>query len=563
MIFNEFKYEHLDYKELKNKYISLLNKLENAKESSEFLKIFKEFNIFRGHISSMQTICSIRHTINTLDDYYCKENDYWDNTFPLLEKYENEYAKIVLNNKYKDQINIPETYYKLLENSLKCFSEEIIYDLQLENRLVTEYGKLKSSASIIFDGQTHNLASIAIFMESNDRETRHKAYKAYNDFFKDNEDEFDRIYDELVNVRNRIAIKLGYKNYTELGYVRMNRLDYDQDMVEKYRNEVIKYVVPLTVELRKKQAQRIGVDKLECYDLAYNFNTGNPKPHGDETYLVAQARKMYHEISKETGDFFDIMVDKNLFDLPTKPNKEMGGYCTDIFDYKVPFIFANFNGTQSDVDTLTHEAGHAFQSYCSFGNCDIPELNFPTMETAEIHSMTMEFFAHPYSEYFFKEDTSKYHYFHLNDAISFLPYGCLVDHFQHEIYNNPTMSKTERKRKWRELEKIYKPDIDYGEFDLLERGGFFYRQGHIFQSPFYYIDYTLAQVCALQFYVRMLNKDENVWNDYLNICKLGGTKSFTQVVKEAHLISPFEKDCLKEVVKTVELELNKINDSDL
>lgn len=563
MKFKDFVYERLNYEDLKKEYEEKLARFKNAKDKDEYMAIFKEINEFRGHVSSMQTICSIRHSINTADEFYDKENEYWDNTMPLLQVYEVEFGKIMLESKFRNEVDIPETLYKTFENTMKSFSEEIVEDLQEENRLTTEYGKLKSSAKIEFDGEVYNLASIAPLMNDNDRDVRRRATIAYNKFFEDNEAKFDEIYDKLVKVRDKMAKKLGYENFTPLGYIRMNRLDYNQDMVKKYRDQVIEDIVPLTVELRKKQAKRIGLDKLECYDLNYNFKSGNPKPHGTLDELVAAALKMYTEMSPETAEFFKMMVDGEMFDLPTRPNKEMGGYCTGIYDYKVPFIFANSNGTAGDVDTLTHEAGHAFQAYCTFKNVDIPDLSFPTMESAEIDSMSMEFFAHPYSEYFFKEETDKYHYFHIADSVSFLPYGCLVDHFQHEVYNHPEMTPEERKATWRRLEKIYKPDVDYTGFDLLERGGFFYRQGHIFQSPFYYIDYTLAQVCALQFFVRTLKKDENAWKDYVHICGLGGTKSFVQIVKEANLKVPFEDGCLKEVAAVMKQELDKYNDEEL
>ena len=563
MKFKDFVYERLNYEDLKKEYEEKLARFKNAKDKDEYMAIFKEINEFRGHVSSMQTICSIRHSINTADEFYDKENEYWDNTMPLLQVYEVEFGKIMLESKFRNEVDIPETLYKTFENTMKSFSEEIVEDLQEENRLTTEYGKLKSSAKIEFDGEVYNLASIAPLMNDNDRDVRRRATIAYNKFFEDNEAKFDEIYDKLVKVRDKMAKKLGYENFTPLGYIRMNRLDYNQDMVKKYRDQVIEDIVPLTVELRKKQAKRIGLDKLECYDLNYNFKSGNPKPHGTLDELVAAALKMYTEMSPETAEFFKMMVDGEMFDLPTRPNKEMGGYCTGIYDYKVPFIFANSNGTAGDVDTLTHEAGHAFQAYCTFKNVDIPDLSFPTMESAEIDSMSMEFFAHPYSEYFFKEETDKYHYFHIADSVSFLPYGCLVDHFQHEVYNHPEMTPVERKATWRRLEKIYKPDVDYKGFDLLERGGFFYRQGHIFQSPFYYIDYTLAQVCALQFFVRTLKKDENAWKDYVHICGLGGTKSFVQIVKEANLKVPFEDGCLKEVAAVMKEELDKYNDEEL
>ena len=561
MKFADYKYERLNYEDMKVKYEELLAKLKGSQNAESFMKVFDEINEFRGHVFSMQTLCSIRHTINTADEFYNEENEYWDNTMPLLQVYEVELAKTMLENRFRNEVDIPKAYYLGLENTLKSFSPVIIEDLQEENRLATEYGKLKSSAKIEFDGEVYNLASIAPLMNDDDRDVRRRATEAYTRFFEENEEKFDEIYDQLVKVRDRMAKKMGYENFTPLGYIRMNRLDYDQEMVKKYRDQVIEDIVPLTVELREKQAKRIGVDKLMCYDINYNFKTGNPTPHGSIDELVQAALKMYTEMSPETGEFFKMMVDGELFDLPTRPNKEMGGYCTGIFDYKVPFIFANANGTSGDVDVLTHEAGHAFQAFCTIKNVRIPDLAFPTMESAEIDSMSMEFFAHPWSHLFFGDEAEKYHYFHIADSLKFLPYGCLVDHFQHEVYNHPEMTPAERKACFRKLEKIYKPDVDYEGFDLLERGGYFYRQGHIFQSPFYYIDYTLAQVCALQFFVRMLNKDEDAWKDYVHICCLGGSRTFTEIVREAHLKVPFEEGCLKEVSARMKEELDSIDDS--
>ena len=563
MKFVDFEYKRLDFEEMKEKYEKYIDELSKINDPKKFMDVFNEINEYRGHIQSMQTICSIRHTINTADEFYDKENEYWDNTMPLLQQYEVALAKLLLDCPFKNELDIPETFYKLSENSLKAFSPEIIEDLQEENKLATEYGKLKSSAKIEFDGEIYNLASIAPKMLDADREVRRRATIAGNHFYEENEAKFDEIYDKLVKVRDRIAKKLGYKNFTPLGYIRMNRLDYDEKMVENYRRQVVEDIVPITVELRKRQAKRIGVDELKAWDDAYKFKTGNPTPKGGIDELVNAALKMYTEMSPETADFFKMMVNQELFDLPTRPNKEMGGYTTGIYDYKVPFIFSNCNGTSGDVDVLTHEAGHAFQAYCTFKNVKVPDLCFPTLESAEINSMSMEFFAHPWTELFFKEDNTKYHYDHIASALTFLPYGCLVDHFQHEVYNHPEMTPAERKATWRRLENMYIPDANYDEIPLLERGGYFYRQGHIFQSPFYYIDYTLAQVCALQFYTRSLNKDPEAWNDYVRICGLGGTKTFTEIVRDANLKVPFEDGCLKEVASKMKEVLNSIDDTNL
>ena len=563
MKFKDFKYERLPIEKIKEDYGKLNARLKECKDPQSFKKVFDEISNYRGHITTMMTLCSIRYTINTKDEFYAKEQEYWDETAPLIEVYENEFAKICIDCPFKEELDIPDTFFKLKENAYKCFDESIIEDLQTENKLCSEYSKLKASAKIEFEGEVYNLASISSKTLANDRDVRKRASEAAYRFYEENVDKFDDIYDKLVKVRDKMAKKLGFENYIPLGYLRMNRLDYDQKMVEGYRQEILNKITPLASKIYDRQRKRLGLDKLRYYDINYKFDSGNPKPKGNKDDLVKAANKMYHEMSKETGEFFDMMCEMELFDLETKPNKDMGGYCTDIYDYKVPFIFANFNGTSGDVDVLTHEAGHAFQSYMtSKYNKDLaPECAFPTMESCEIHSMSMEFFAHPWMESFFKEDTQKYIYSHIADALTFLPYGVLVDHFQHEVYAHPDMSKKERRETFRRLEKMYIPERDYEGFPLLEDGGFYYRQGHIFSSPFYYIDYTLAQVCALEFFARTLDKDENTWNDYIELCKLGGTKSFLKLVEASHLNSPFEKGTLDKIAAKMEAKLNEIDDS--
>lgn len=563
MKFKDFIYERISIEDIKEKIVPLIKSLQESNDIDSFMKTFNDINNYRGHIESMITLCSIRHSINTADKFYDEEQNYWDNTIPLVQQYEVEFFKACLNTKLKEELPIPKVFFKLAENSLKCFDPCIIEELQEENRLSSEYGKLKASAKLEFEGNTYNLASIFPLTMSDNREVRKKAFEVETNFYAENEDKFDEIYDGLVKVRDKMAKKLGYKTFTELAYIRMNRFDYDEKMVANYREQILKYVTPIVTKLHEKQAKRIGVNELEAYDYNYEFKTGNPTPIGKEKELVEAASIMYKEMSKETDDFFTMMKENELFDLTTKPNKQMGGYTTGIIDYKVPFIFSNFNGTQGDVDVLTHEAGHAFQAYLTSFENNIPDLAFPTMESCEIHSMSMEFFAHPWMKLFFKEDTEKYYYSHIASTLSFLPYGVLVDHFQHEVYNHPEMSKEERKATFSRLEKMYKQGINYKGYPILEKGGYFYRQGHIFESPFYYIDYTLAQVCALQFYKRMLDKDETYFKDYIHLCKLGGTKSFLELVKEANLVSPFEDGCLENIVDTIYQELDKIDDSNL
>ena len=342
----------------------------------------------------------------------------------------------------------------------------------------------------------------------------------------------------------------------------MQRIDYDAEMVENFRKQVRETIVPLATKLHERQRMRLGLDSFKFYDEFYEFKTGNATPKGSPEWIIENGKKMYSELSDETKEFFQFMLDRNLMDLEAKKGKEVGGYCTYIADYESPFIFANFNGTSDDIDVLTHEAGHAFQTYLS-RHLKVPEYEFPTSEAAEIHSMSMEFFTWPWMELFFQEDTEKYKFTHLAAGITFIPYGVLVDEFQHRVYENPDWTPEERKRAWRELEKVYLPHRDYDGIEFFESGGLWQRQLHLFDEPFYYIDYTLAQICAYQFWKRDEENHEEAWNDYVKLCKLGGSRSFLELLDAANLRSPFAEGTVKSVVSSVEKWLDNVDDKAL
>ncbi|WP_432205281.1 M3 family oligoendopeptidase (plasmid) [Cetobacterium somerae] len=560
MNFNDFEYQRPDYDLVKSKLLNLMDALKNSTETNEQIKLINEINDVRNNISSMSSIANIRHTINTEDKFYDTENEYWDEVSPLYQELDSLFYEVMVNHNNKDNLikEFGTQFFKLMENSLKVFSSEIIEDLQEENKEVSKYVKLLASAKILFDGKERNLSGMTPYLVSKDRVIRKAAQEAKSTFFINNEKQFDEIFDKLVKIRVKIAKKLGFNNFIELGYLRMNRIDYNDKMVDNFRKQVIESIVPLASTLYEKQKNRLGLDTLKYYDEKFEFNDGNATPKGDANWIIEQGKKMYHELSPETGEFIDFMIENNLMDLITKKGKAGGGYCTFIPDYKSPFIFSNFNGTSGDIDVLTHEAGHAFQVYRSSW-IKIPELLWATYESSEIHSMSMEFFTWKWMEDFFKEDAHKYRFSHLSGAIKFIPYGVLVDHFQHKIYGNPDLTPNERKKVWRELEKQYKPHSDYSENPFLERGGWWFQQAHIFEIPFYYIDYTLAQICALQFWKKMSENFEDAWKDYLTLCHEGGTKSFLNLLDVARLKSPFEDGCVEEIMNVVEKNLNKFS----
>ena len=564
MNFNDYKYEHLDLEKIKGQFSELIDNFERAENVEKQIEAFDKIIKLRNHIETMQTLVSIRHSIDTNDEFYDKENEYMDEISPILFGFTNDFYKALVNSKFKDELikKYGKLLFDLAENTLKVFSNEIIPDAQEENRLSSKYSKLIASAKIDFDGKELNLSQMVPYTQSKDRNVRIEAAKKVAQFFAENQEEFDNIYDSLVKVRTKMAQKMGYKNYVEFGYKQLSRLEYDAKMVEGYRKQVLENIVPLHTELRKRQEKRLGVEKLRFYDEAIKFNSGNADPHGSPEWILNHGKTMYEELSKETDEFFKFMTENNLLDLLSKKGKMSGGYCTYIPEHKAPFIFANFNGTAHDIDVLTHEAGHAFQVYQS-RNFDVPEYLWPTYEACEIHSMSMEFLTWPWMKLFFENDTEKYKFIHLSEALLFIPYGVTVDEFQHWVYENPEVTPQERREKWLEIEKKYLPTRDYGEVDELKNGIFWFRQGHIFSSPFYYIDYTLAQVCAFQFWIKSREDREKAWQDYLNLCKLGGSKSFFQLMKSANLKNPFEEGTLAAVIPKIKEYLDSVDDMNL
>lgn len=564
MKFTQYKYVRPSMDSLEREMASLLDRFEKSDGPQEQSDILKSITALRNGFETMYNLASIRHSIDTRDPFYEKEQEFMDENTPRYTGMVTDFYKALIGSAYREDLEKiwGKQIFRLAELQIKTFSKEIVEDLIIENKLSTIYDKLVASASLEFEGRTRNLSQLRPFMESEDRDMRKRAYETYLSHFEENEEEIDQIYDQLVKVRTRMARKLGYENFVQMGYDRMSRSDYDHRMVDNFRKQVLEEVVPLVGELKERQRRRLGLEELTYYDEPLEFLTGNANPAGSPEWIIEKGIKMYNELSEETGEFFNFMVENELLDLLAKEGKRSGGYCTYIPDYKAPFIFSNFNGTSGDIDVLTHEAGHAFQNYMS-RDLVLPEYMLPTLEACEIHSMSMEFLAWPWMESFFKDAVDKYKFSHLSGAVSFIPYGVTVDHFQHEIYEKPDLSPDERKDLWRSLEKTYLPFREYEDSGFLERGGYWMRQGHIFANPFYYIDYCLAQVCAFQFWRRSLEDGEKAFRDYLDLCLAGGSKAFLELVDLAGLKSPFEDGTVEYSLGPVKKYLAEIDDSKL
>ncbi len=558
--FGELEYTRPDIEELKKFYVALNERVQNARSYEEVKACILEEETFSSRFSTLVTIMEIRHTVDTSDKFYEGEDEFFNQAFPEAMPYMQAFNMALLNSPFRKDIDeeYGEQFLKSVQLGVECFSEKNIALMQEENELTTRYQRLTAACKIPFDGGEHNLYGIMKYFSDPDREVRKRAAKKYAEFFETNDKELGEIFDRLVKIRHQMGVNMGFSNFIPLGYKKQGRMDYDEKDVAAFRRQVLEEIVPFCETLYKAQAKRIGVDKIRFYDEQLIFTDGNAVPVGDRAYLVEQARKMYHDMSKETGEFIDFMIEHELMDLDNKPNKAAAGYMTTLSDYKAPFVFSCFNGTTGDVDVLTHEMGHAFAGYMAMRRQPLQALWSEPTDIAEIHSMSMEQFAYPYAELFFGEKAEKYRFQHLQEALTFVPFGVAVDEFQHIAYEHPDMTPEERTAAWSALEKKYMPWRDYGEDnEFFTRGGWWYHKAHIFQYPFYYINYTLTTMGALEFKEKQATDKKACWEDYMTLCSLGGSLGYLDTLKAANLANPFAPGGVKRAVSYAIEILNK------
>ncbi len=561
MKFSNMPYLRPNIEELKANLLNLKNKIKNAEPAADIIAAYKKVESLSVQYSTMGSLAYVRHTINTADEFYDAENDFFDTIGPEVTNAFQEITKEMVKSPFKTELenHYGELLFKNIEISLRCFSAEIIKLQSEENKLQSEYQKLIASAKVEWEGEEIPLPMLGKYKQSKDREIRKKAYLKDATFFESYRQELDTLYDKLVKIRNKQARILGYENFIQMGYDRLGRNCYGPGEVAAFRTEILENIVPVVTLLKEAQKKRIGVEEIHLYDNEVMFKEGNVTPKGTAEELLAAAIKMYKEMSSETAEFISFMEENELYDLVSKPSKAPGGYCTEFAAFKAPFIFSNFNGTSGDVDVLTHEAGHAFAYYTAAKNGVMPDYASPTIEACEVHSMAMEFLTAPWHKNFFGEETNRYEYYHAADALNFIPYGCMVDEFQHIMYENENLTPAERNEVWLKLEAKYRPHLNISDLPFYSRGGGWQRQLHIYLYPLYYIDYCMAQTVAFQFFAESLKDYAAALNKYLAFVNGAGTKTFEGLVKGANMNLPYEKGCLKSTAKTIVNWLSEFN----
>ncbi|MDR2654966.1 MAG: M3 family oligoendopeptidase [Oscillospiraceae bacterium] len=553
MKFKDYIYKRTDEKAALAKLDELLTRAGNAKSAEEQIAVGEELAALQNDTATMASLAYTRNSLDMSDSFYKEEQGFYDNFIPLCEEKSMRISKVFINSPFRPDLE--NTWgakaFEEMEMSVKSISEEIVGLMGEEAELAHKYDELCASAQIEFMGETLNIEQLGKYKVDPDASVRRAACEAMAGFYNSHLDELDEIYQSLVKNRNTQAKTLGFKNYTQLSYLRLSRNGYGPEEVRQFRENVAKDLVPLVAKIKAAQAKRIGLDKIRFSDDNYMFADGNPAPKGSPEHLLAQAVRMYSEMSPQTKEFIEFMNERDLFDLVARKNKATGGYCTEFPNYKSPFIFSNFRGTAGDVDVLTHEAGHAFNSYSNRERLSFMAGKY-SMEIAETHSMSMEFFTEPWYHLFFQEDTEKYILQHFEDAVSFIPYGCIVDEFQHFVYDRPESTIEDQNKKWMELEAKFRPYLDYDALPFFGEGRTWQRQSHIYTVPFYYIDYCLSQTIALQFYMLMSENRANAWEKYMYFIKNSCKRKFTDLMEDTGMDSPFTDGSLKTLGKFVE-----------
>ena len=535
---------------LRTEISELRQQLESATEVSTVIEVMRRWDTLRREHDCWASLTHLRFHQDTTNPEYKKAREHCDQLSPQLKELDISIKRLLVDHPLRGQIEsqIGAQAFALWEAEIPTYEPVIEEDMVQESALSARYIELLASASLELRGETLNLSGIVKHLESPDRSLRHEADLVRWTWFEQNRDQLDELFDKLVSLRHGMAQKLGFDNYVQLAYLLMQRVDYDENDVDGYRQSVRDLVTPLGVKLRKWQASELGIEKVMAWDLSVFFAQGNPRPKGDHDWMIDRAKEMFDAMGGGLDSFFRLLSDGGFMDLMMREGKAGGGFCTSFETVGMPFIYANFNGTRGDVEVFTHEVGHAFQYYMSREQPWVDYL-WPTYESCEIHSMGLEFLTWPHMEKFFGDRAEDFRRLHLAGSLLFLPYGVAVDHFQHLVYSQPTSSADERHAIWQQLERDYLPWLDWGDLPHGSRGGRWQAQRHIYLSPFYYIDYTLAQTCALQFWLRSQQDPQQAMEDYVALCRRGGEAPFRELVASAGLVSPFDQGCLGDVVE--------------
>ncbi|MDR2610309.1 MAG: M3 family oligoendopeptidase [Clostridiales Family XIII bacterium] len=551
MKFSEMEYTRIDVAEELARYLDFAAQIERAASFEEAEAAYLAYDKAAGHVDTLATLAMIRRQLDMDDAYYKKENLFCEQARVELGAGIQKVAEAVLSSAFRQRFadKYGEILLSKLSDTLDTSNPLITDELKEESRLGEEYDDLLQNAKALWDGKLLTQYELSDYKCSEDDEVRLRAWRASGEAYQQSGEALDRVYDDLVKLRTAAARKLGYENFIPLGYKRMQRDWFGPEDLPAFRAAVKELIVPLATQLTRDQAARTGMPwPMNFSENSLTFRSGLPKPVGTQEDTFRTGVEAFRQLSPETAEFIDFLTENELYDVSQRSSKSSGGFVAFLPDYRAPFLFSHFSGKVVDVNSLTHEGGHAFAGYMT--RDIVPSLlRHPPMDTAEIHSQAMEFFLLPWAEDFFGDDALKFSVEQLTEVFTFIPYGVMVDEFQHIMYEQPEMSPGERHKVWSGLMADYTPWLKSGDIPFYGDGQHWQRQPHIYTAPFYYIDYVLSQIGALQFRAAALTDREDAWARYVTLVKVGGRENFLGLVKAAGFDSPLRRETLSQIAE--------------
>ncbi len=556
--FDDFKYGRPNYHEIESKVNVLLERLKKARTFDEYKVHFKKLNDLEAKIETLFDYADIRNMRDASDDFYQTEITYWNefkNKYDLLFI---PFYRAYLDSPYQEELAnvLPPNFAETIKAKMRITSKKATGAITEENKLKQAYRAIVAE-KIEFDGEDHNLNYILSKCSDADRKMRNKAHAALNDFFYLRQEKLDDIMFNLLKLRQAIAHDAGYESYVEYSLDLYRRFDYNYRDIAQFREYIRQYVTPICTKINNYRKEQLGLEKLEYYDTL--FFTEMPKLKYYDADLLANFTKVLDSISLELRDFYQTLLDNGYIDFLPRDNKVLFSITNYLVTEGIPVITGNFHHRYSDLRTLSHEFGHAYQKYNASledkGHIVSPILKYPTFDIAEMFSYAMELIIMNHAQKLFDPaDYQKYCFLEMADLVTLLPYICLVDEFQEQIYSQKSLKREDIRKIWLNLAHKYGLDESYDGHINLQTGGYFYRQSHIFLNPFYYIDYALAYFGA--FAIAEASRE-----DLTMFKQLGSVASYYSLdvlTKKYGLANPFDEQAVAKLAKTLDKKIDNI-----
>ena len=476
-----------------------------------------------------------------------------ENVQPKLSEYSDILNRRLIEHKAVQEL--PERFdilVKGLKTDIEIFREENIPLNTQATKLVTEYNEICGAQMVEFDDEQKTFAQMAIYLENTERSIREAAWKAVSERrFEDNE-RISEIYDELIQIRHQIATNAGYEGFQQYMFASMHRYDYTIEDCLEFHDSIESVCQPLRLRTDEEREQELGLGSLRPWDMGVDVKGRPPlQPFNEVQEMVDGCSRIFHTMSEELGNYFDQLDTNDCLDLDSRKGKAPGGYQYYLQKSRMPFIFMNAAGTQRNVETMIHEAGHAFHSFYS-GHLDLIHERDSPIEFAEVASMSMELLTHPHWEEFYDaKNADRARRKHLEDIISFMPCMATIDAFQYWVYANPNHSREERAERWLELAELFGPKVDMSGVEEIHKVSW-QRQGHLFGVPFYYVEYGIAQLGALQMWKYHRRDTEDALTRYKAGLSLGYTRGLTELFEASGLELSFSESYVGSLIGEID-----------